>query len=294
MLNKERGKNIASDSAYIEQFLSIQEQDYVTQQQYQSWIRRLKPLSDSINKAKNYDSYLPSEKLLNELNALGEEVAAAADQITWALGDVEAIERFAAIRPKSDHTLAEAIRVFRAEQQKARLDQIAAARRQAEEETTAILAEKEAEQEKLRREIELQRIANENATLKATQRRLRAEAEAQAAEQRRADEKAALVRQFKAEYPAMKSMLVPFTSLGTRQPKSLGTYEETGERKPVSFSALQRGGFLENIQQNRHFVDSYVRGYNGRPTGAFPILSTTGQRRACANSADSRVLEKIR
>ena len=73
MLDKERGKNIASDSAYIEQFLSIQEQDYVTQQQYESWIRRLTPLSESINQAIGHDSYLPSEKLLNELKALGGE-----------------------------------------------------------------------------------------------------------------------------------------------------------------------------------------------------------------------------
>jgi len=71
----------------------------------------------------------------------------------------------------------------------------------------------------------------------------------------------------------MKSMLTPFTSTGTRQPTTSFQYIDTGERKPVSFGALQRLGYLENSPQNRLYFAKYVTALNNRPAGSFPNLS---------------------
>ncbi len=187
--------------------------------------------------------------------------------------DAEAVQRFAASRPLSDKTLRAAIDDFEQQQQQTRLAQIAESKRKAEAETTAILAEQEAAQEKLQRDIELARLARENAKLGATKDQLDAEAKAEEERRIRAAQKATLVRQFDAEYPAMKAMLTPFTTAGTRQATTSFQYIDTGERKPVSFGALQRLGYLENSPQNRLYFTKYVTALNNRPAGSFPNLS---------------------
>ena len=273
LLDGDGGKRIASDTAYVERFLSVYEAQHVTQQQYESFQRRFMTLSGPVDKAKKDSSYLPSDDLLTELRTLQGEVSAALAQLASARKDAEAVQRFAASRPLSDKTLRAAIDDFEQQQQQTRLAQIAESKRKAEAETTAILAEQQAAQEKLQRDIELARLARENAKLGATKDQLDAEAKAEEGRRIRAAQKAALVRQFDAEYPAMKAMLTPFTTAGTRQPTTSFQYIDTGERKPVSFGALQRLGYLENSPQNRLYFAKYVTALNNRPAGSFPNLS---------------------
>ena len=124
--------------------------------------------------------------------------------------------------------------------------------------------------------MELARIAKEKAALSDEKRQLELAREAEDEKRREAAAKAALVRQFETEYPRMKSYLVAFTAKGTKQPIPHSPWKDTGKMEPVSFSAMQRAGLLEDTESGRGWLWRGASSLGDRNPGSFPDMRGGG------------------
>ena len=276
LLDGDAGKHIASDEAFIERFLPVYQRELVTQTQYEAFHDRFVSLSQPINRAEQETTYLPSEDLFAELQALREEVAAALLPLTSTRKDAEAIQRYAASRPAAEQTLRTAIEEYRDKLQEDRLAQIASERKEAQQETTAQLAAAEAKREEMKRQNDLARIEKETAALADERRQIDTDSEAEAERRRAVREHAKLVREFEAEYPRFQSSLVVFTSKGAKQPVPFSPWQDTGKMEPVSLKAMKRAGLLDDSKDGRLWINRGAAALSGRDPGAFPNLSTGG------------------
>jgi hypothetical protein len=272
LLDGESGRHIASDNTYIEEFLPVYKNEQVTQEDYESFQRRMAQLSEPIATAEKNDSaYLPSENLLSDLKALQSEISAALRALEGKRKDAEAIQRFAANRPAAQTTLRIAIDAFDTQQRKDHRAQIAAAGRQAQEEATARSAQEEAKRRRLRGEVDAALIATENAKLEGTKRELDAAAAAAAKKRRLDAEEAELRREFEQDRSKVKSLLRPFISHGMTQPKGR-QFIVADQEGPVSLARLRSTGALEPTAEGREILYwiTSANKMNDRDLGGFP------------------------
>jgi hypothetical protein len=276
LLDGGSGRQIASDSSYVEHFLPIYERKQVTQEDVERFQRRMARLSAPVTAAEKDDSgYLPSDSLLADLKTLQDEVTAALQTLKDSRKEAEAIQRFAADRPAAETTLRTAIEAFREQQRGIRRERVAAAGRKTEADITAKLVEKETEKKQLLGELELAQKAKENAKLKATKRELDEAATAAAEEARRAAELAQLEREFERDLPQIRSLLRPFITSGMTQPEGR-QFVTADQEGPVSLASLRRTGALEPTAKGRDllFWITSANQLNDRDLGAFPDYRT--------------------
>ena len=271
LLTEEKGKRIASDKAYVEQFVSIYDQEQFTQPEYEALQRQFLPLEQPIEQAEQHDTYLPSSELLAQLKQLDDKVTHELSALYKARRDILAIERFAASRTASNQTLQEAMDELQAEQQRMRIEEISATRRQERELTTAELAAAEADREQQRRELEIARIAREKASLADETTRVKLQAEADARKRELERQKAALEREFQRDLPVIRSLLRPFITPGMTQPKGRG-FVSASQQGPVSLAKLRSTGALEPTvggRQTLYWITAANK-MNDRDLGSFP------------------------
>ena len=272
LLDEDAGRHIASDPTYIEHFLPVYEKEHVGQEEYESFQRRVAQLSEPIAIAEKENSeYMPSEGLLTEIKTLRSEISAAIRTLEGKRKDAEAIQRFAANRPPAEITLRSAIDQFRTQQRKERIDQVAAARRKEQEETTARLSEEATKLDRSRRDVDLARMATENAKLQGTKRQLGAKAAAAAKERELAAKEAQLRREFEQDRSKVESLLRPFISHGMTQPKGR-QFIMADEEGPVSLARLRSTGALEPTAEGREILYwiTSANKMNDRDLGGFP------------------------
>lgn len=276
LLDGDSGRQIASDSSYVEHFLPIYERKQVTQEDVERFQRRMTRLSAPIAAAETDNSgYLPSDSLLAELKTLQDEVTAALQTLKDSRKEAEAIQRFAADRRAAETTLRTAIEEFRDQQREIRRERIAAAGRKTEADITAQLVEKEREKKQLRGEVELAQKAKENAQLKGTKRELDDAAAAAAEEARLAAKLAQLEREFQRDLPQIRSLLRPFITTGMTQPEGR-QFVTADQEGPVSLASLRGTGALEPTAKGRDllFWITSANQLNDRDLGAFPNYRT--------------------
>lgn len=102
----------------------------------------------------------------------------------------------------------------------------------------------------------------------------------QNAQQELATRKARAIAQMQHAYPAVRTLLVPFTTAGYRQPAADGDLEITSKRQALSYSGLLRIRALEDSDKGLRVLfvmaqsyDGY-RKFNDRPQGDFPVNSS--------------------
>ena len=170
-------------------------------------------------------------------------------------------------------TLGEAIEDLRAKQLRERADKIAAevkanaeALTQQEAASKIELQELESQKRLEQDKVEAERKREELAGLKAEQIALADQIAA-------AREKAKLEREFQAELPEIKSVLVPFLASGHKQIVN-GKWTYLEEKQPLSLSGLKSLAVLEGDQMSfqRLFFAAGGR-KNDRPSGPFPTTS---------------------
>ena len=99
------------------------------------------------------------------------------------------------------------------------------------------------------------------------------ESSAQAIVEKRAEAR----RKMEEAYPAVRSLLLPFTTPGYKQLNPKNCWEMTVDSKPVSYSGLLRTGMLvDDIKYLKIFFNmscSYdgIHFFNDRPQGDFPL-----------------------
>ncbi len=102
----------------------------------------------------------------------------------------------------------------------------------------------------------------------------------QNAQQELATRKARAIAQMQHAYPAVRTLLVPFTTAGYRQPAADGDLEITSKKQALSYSGLLRIRALEDSDKGLRVLfvmaqsyDGY-RKFNDRPQGDFPVNSS--------------------
>jgi hypothetical protein len=102
------------------------------------------------------------------------------------------------------------------------------------------------------------------------------------------------ITQMQAAYPPVRTLLLPFTTPGYRQPAASGNLEITSTKEALSYSGLLRIRALEDSDKGMSVLFILAQSFDGnskfndRPQGDFPVHSNFSD----INKADIRL--KIR
>lgn len=284
LLTTEKGKPLATNAEALGQFRILWAQPRPEADEPATLRRRLDPLKAVLDKAlaANDTSYAPSEDVVSRLKAIEDEArrgAEAYDDLNRRLAAIvastpqggagegtptlqaalDALEQ----RLTAEETAAIAAAVER--ERKDRAEQLAREKAESERQITAA----QLEAEKVRREAEVKRLADEKQVALA---QAKAEEEVRKAARERAD----LERRFQAALPEIQSLLTPFITEGFTQPGRNYFEQATTKKMKVSFGKLKGSGFLEDTPEGVHtFVTAVtLNKANDRPLGSFPSSRT--------------------
>lgn len=216
--------------------------------QLQELLRKAREGRDAYRKPR-----IQVEALVSNALSSGETGSRSLAEVAREQAEEEALAATTLIEAEADKAREEKARAIAAAaklqieaEQKAEVDRIAA-----ETEAKRMLGEQTAE-----------RIRQEAAIADAE---MKQELEARVAEAKDEERR----RHFERAWPAMQGYMTPFTSMEYTQPGN-DSYRVTTVNGPVSFSALQGSGFLNDDVATLQKFQDRTRMYSRRPLGAFP------------------------
>ncbi len=280
LLTTDKGRPIAADAEALGLFRTLWKQPRPEADAPAALRKRLDPLKAVLDKAlaANDTTYAPSEDVVSRLKAIEDEArrgveayddlnrrvaAIVASTPPGGAGEgtptlqaaLDALDR----QLTAEETAAIAAAVER--ERKDRAEQLA--REKAESERRITAAQLEAE--KIRREAEMKRLADDKQVALA---QAKAEEEVRKVARERAD----LERRFQAALPEIQSLLSPFITEGFTQPGRNYFEKATTKKMRVSYGKLKGNGFLEDTPQGVYKLIAAVvpNKANDRPLGSFP------------------------
>jgi len=280
LLTTDKGRPLAANAEALGQFRTLRNQPRPDPDAPATLRQRLDPLKAVLDKAlaANDTSYAPSEDVVSRLKAIEDEArrgAEAYDDLNRRLAAIvastpqggagegtptlqAALDAFEQ-RLTAEETAAIAAAVER--ERKDRAEQLALEKAESERQITAA----QLEAEKIRREAEMKRLADDKQVALA---QAKAEEEVRKAARERAD----LERRYQAALPEIQSLLSPFITEGFTQPGRNYFEQATTKKMRVSFGKLKGGGFLEDTPQGVYKLVAAVvpNKANDRPLGSFP------------------------
>lgn len=286
LLTTEKGRPLAANAEALGQFRTLWAQPRPGADEPATLRRRLDPLKAVLDKAlaANDTSYAPSEDVVSRLESIEGEArrgAEAYDDLNRRLSAIvastpqggpgegtptlqaalDALEQ----QLTAEETAAIAAAVER--ERKDRAEQLAREKAESERQITAA----QLEAEKIRREAEVKRLADEK---QVALDQAKAEEEVRKAARERAD----LERRYQAALPQIQSLLSPFITEGFTQPGRHTFEQATTKRMKVSLGRLQGGGYLEDTPQGVYklVAGTVSNKANDRPLGSFPNQVTNG------------------
>lgn len=263
LLKGELGRRLSSRTSAVEQFAALYERPRASREAAESLREQMKSLVGPVEAASagGEPNNLLSEALVQDLEKLFQSAQDALREYEQARFVIDTLLSDGAKSELGKGTLQEALQGYQTEQARVRAEQIASARKAGHDEVTKKLMALEAEAEKSLGEIELKR-----ASVRQAEEKLKRE-QALAAEQQ-ALERKRLEARFAAALPEIRRVLRPFITDGYAQPRNW-RFERTANKGPVSFAALQGGGYLtKDVKGLQRLHAANV--HNDRELGAFP------------------------
>lgn len=275
LLTSEDGRRFASTDRNVDVYLGITQKERPDSSKINAWKTQIETLVTAVESAESKSpdvTILLPDDYATELQSIVAEIRAPLQELQQDLSVLNAIVAASSSQPASAPTLQDTIAERRAKEAQEAADRIAAARRQAKEESISELEAAEREKVEAENEIALTRIQAEKDRLA---REAEAASRSAAAEEKafmEAQAKLQLEREFNAEREQVLSMLTPFVYKHDSQLNTRGTYSSTVEPTAVSLSAIEGLGGLEQSVAGLHQLHKLGNyGSNGRPLGGFPI-----------------------
>jgi hypothetical protein len=269
----EQGRRIASRTEWIDLFTEIRDRPRMAETKIAIQHESVNLLIEECEQAlDDSDIVIPCTQAFTEKSAtLHDQLSQAQKEVLEDQRQLATLLSVSAVASPTSDTLSEAsvkrAKYLEQEELKAKAKAQTAQREAAERkrQQAALEAERKiqaakAEQERIDQEA---RIAAEEAEKKKKEQEAKLAAQRAAAEQAHREKVAA----FEREFPAMKSLLMPFISHGNLQLRS-GSWMG-GEEGPVSLEAIHQSGAL-NTRGTSHMLMYFGNGVNGRPMGSFP------------------------
>ena len=278
LMKGDDGKKIAANPTRAEQFAGVLEKDRFSKTRVKRMRAQLDTLIAPIEHAilDANSTYSPSPTIVAEIQTLGGEARSKLRDFREIKAVMDTLQADSALTPSGEKTLEKVISDLEAERARRRAELIRKTKAEEHDIESKHLAaaEGKAEQDlanarlallKARTDAEKQGINVQTEDLK---RKIQEAAEA---ENKRL-EKAKREAKFDAEYPSMKSYLLPITSPGLTQFKG-ESLQPTETKGPMSLSCLQ-GNLKKDSKKTPQFARQVANYRNDRPIGSFPKYLT--------------------